>query len=234
MRYSPVLFFHICSGTVGLFSGIVAVLLRKGSRWHRLIGDVFVISMLGLGASGAYLGFMKSQLTNVLAGIFTVYLVTTAWLTARRRERRASAFDWIALLAILTYGVTQMSFGVRAVQSATGALYGYRPPLYFIFGTLALLSAAGDVRMIARGLSSTQRLVRHLWRMCFALFIASGSIFIARPHLFPMVLRKTYVILFLGIFPLLLMIFWLIRVRVTNKSGRKSTARAGGVYSLQT
>ena len=234
MRYSPVLLFHICSGTLGLLSGLVAVFMRKGSRWHRLIGDVFVISMLGLGASGAYLGFMKSQVTNVLAGIFTVYLVTTAWLTARRTERQTSAFDWIALLAIVIYGGTQMTFGLRAAQSATGALYGYRPGLYFTFGTLALLSAAGDTRMILRGLSGTQRLVRHLWRMCFSLFIASGSIFLARPHLFPMMLRKTYIILFLGFLPLLLMIFWMIRVRVTSAGRRKSTVHAGGVYSLQT
>jgi len=234
MGYSPVLIFHIFSGTLGLLSGVVAVFLRKGSRRHRLIGNVFVISMLGLGASGAYLGFVKSQVTNVLAGIFTVYLVTSAWLTARRREQQTSAFDWIALLAILMYGITQMTFGLRAAQSVTGGLYGYRPGLYFTFGTLALLSAAGDVRMIARGLSSTQRLVRHLWRMCFALFIASGSIFIARPQLFPMVLRKTYIILFLGVLPLLLMIFWVIRVRITNASQRKSMARAGDIYSLQT
>jgi uncharacterized membrane protein len=234
MRYPPVLIFHIFSGTLGLLSGLVAVFLRKGSRWHRLTGNVFVLSMLGLGASGAYLGFMKSQVTNVLAGIFTIYLVTTAWLTARRRDMQRSAFDWIALLAITTYGGTQMTFGLRAVQSATDALYGYRPGLYFTFGTLALISAAGDVRMILRGLSGTQRLVRHLWRMCFALFIASGSIFIARPHLFPMVLRKTYVILFLGILPLSLMIFWVIRVRVTSATKKKLSARVRGVYSLQT
>lgn len=234
MRYSPILLFHICTGTLGLLSGFVAVFLRKGSRWHRLIGDVFVISMLGLGASGAYLGFMKSQVTNVLAGTFTVYLVATAWMTAWRRDNRTSACDWIAPVAISIYGLVEITFGLQAAHSSTGALYGFRPGLYFTFGTLALLSAAGDVRMILRGLSNTQRLVRHLWRMCLALFFASGSIFIARPHLFPMVLRKTYVILFLGILPLLLMIFWVIRVRVTNASRRKSMARAGGAFSLQT
>jgi len=56
------------------------------------------------------------------------------------------------------------------------------------------------------------RIARHLWRMCFAWFIASASIFLARPHLFPTVLRKTGALYFLSILPLIFMIFWLIRV----------------------
>jgi hypothetical protein len=80
-------------------------------------------------------------------------------------------------------------------------------------GTVVLLMAAGDVRMILRGLSGTRRIARHLWRMCFGLFFASGSIFIARTHLFPAWLSTTPILLFLGVLPLLLMIFWLIRVR---------------------
>jgi hypothetical protein len=36
-----------------------------------------------------------------------------------------------------------------------------------------LLAAAGDLRMLLRGgLFGAQRIARHLWRMCFGLFIA--------------------------------------------------------------
>jgi hypothetical protein len=70
--------------------------------------------------------------------------------------------------------------------------------------------------------------------MCFALFIASGSLFLARPHLFPALLLKTHVIFLLGILPLVLMIFWLIRVRFTNTYTRKPMPRAGEVYSVRT
>jgi len=39
---SPLLLPHIIGGTLG--SGFVAVLLRKGSRWHGVAGNVFFIS----------------------------------------------------------------------------------------------------------------------------------------------------------------------------------------------
>jgi len=103
--------------------------------------------------------------------------------------------------------------------------------MYFFLGSIALLAAVGDVRMLVRGgIFGTQRLVRHLWRMCFALFIASASIFIARPHLFPALFRKTGLLFLLGIGPLILMIFWLVRVRFAKAYKGKSTPGRSDVY----
>jgi hypothetical protein len=77
----------------------------------------------------------------------------------------------------------------------------------------------GDVRQILRGeISGAHRLARHLWRMCFALFIASASIFLSRQRLFPVLLQRTGVLIFLSVLPLLLMIFWLVRVLLMKHS----------------
>jgi hypothetical protein len=71
--------------------------------------------------------------------------------------------------------------------------------MYFFLGSVALLSAAEDVRMLWHGgVSGALRIARHLWRMCFALFIASASLFLARPQLFPALLRKTGIVFLLG------------------------------------
>jgi hypothetical protein len=77
-----------------------------------------------------------------------------------------------------------------------------------------------------RSMDGTQRLARHLWRMCFALFIASMSLFVARQHLFPAILRTTGALYVLSFSPLLLMIFWLIRIRVANAYKRWIHAQA--------
>jgi hypothetical protein len=210
---SPLLVIHIISGTLGVLAGFVAVFLRKGSRRHALAGNIFVVSMLSLATSGATLAVMKSQVTNVLGGVFTFYLVATAWATARRRMG-TGALDWIGLVFALAVGASELTFGVQAVRSVTGQRFGYPPGIYFFMGSVVLLAAIGDIRMIARGgISGTPRIARHLWRMCFGLFIAASSIFLARPQLFPAILQKTGTLAFLSFLPLLLMIFWLIRVR---------------------
>jgi hypothetical protein len=88
-------------------------------------------------------------------------------------------------------------------------------------GSVMLLAAAEDVRMLVRGgVFVTKRIARHLWRMCFGLFIAAGSFFMGpsnRPlrllstvgigqHLSP-ALFSTSLYLILTILPLILLIF---------------------------
>jgi hypothetical protein len=88
--------------------------------------------------------------------------------------------------------------------------------------------------LVRGGTTGTGRVARHLWRMCFALFIASSSIFLARQHLFPAILRKTGVLIFLSLLPLGLLIFWIIRVRFTKAFQRTMMAQGREVNSVQT
>lgn len=234
MRLSPILLLHILAGTLGVLSGAVAISFRKGSRWHRVTGMVFAISMLSLGASGAFMAFMKFQPGNILGGTFTFYLVATAWMTAKRREDKRITFDWAALLLISAVVITEGTFAFQAMRSPTGLRYGYPAGPYIFMGSVALLALAGDVRMLVRGgISGTQRIARHLWRMCFAWFIASASIFLARPHLFPAVMRKTGVLYLLTLLPLGLMFFWLVRIRWTVRYKPKPMPGRNNAYSLR-
>ena len=214
----PILVLHICGGALGTLSGFIAIFLRKGSRQHGLAGNVFVISMASLSLTGIYLAVMKSQPGNILGGALTFYLVTTAWMVAQRRNEGTGLFDWGALLIALAVGAVTVAYGVEAAYTPTGLKYGDPAGQYFFLGSVAWLAATGDVRMLVRrGISGTRRIARHLWRMCFALFVASASIFLARQHLFPVFLRKTGVLFLLSFLPLGLMIFWLVRVRFAKR-----------------
>jgi len=222
--HSLILDLHIVSGTLGMLSGFVAVFLRKGSRRHGIAGSVFVISMMSLSLTGVYLALMKSQPGNVIGGTLTFYLVTTAWLTAKRQAGKPGILDWGALLLVLALASVEMTWGTEAAMSPTGLKYDYPPGPFFFMGSVAVLAAVGDIRMmVRRGIAGTQRIVRHLWRMCFALFIASASIFLARQHLFPAFMRKTGMLALLSFLPLGLLIFWMIWVRVASAYKRKGS-----------
>jgi hypothetical protein len=200
-----------------MLSGFVAVFLRKGSRRHGLAGNVFVVAMLSLSLTGVLMAIVKSQVGNILGGSLTFYLVATAWMTGRNRERKMGSFDWGALLVVLGVGVVTVTYGFEAAMNPSGLKNGDPAGQYFFLGTVALLAATGDVRMLVNGgISGSRRIARHLWRMCFALFVAAASIFLARAHLFPAVLRKTGALWFLSLLPLMLMVFWMLRVRFTN------------------
>ncbi|MFZ1129793.1 MAG: hypothetical protein WAN38_03420 [Terriglobales bacterium] len=198
-------------------SGALAATFRKGSRGHGIAGNVFAVSMLILAASGVYLAFVKSVPGNIPGAALTFYLVATSWMTARHANSESGIFDWGALLFSLGLGAVTVTWGFEAANSQTGLKLGYPPGPYFFLGSVALLAATGDFRMLVRGgISGTQRIARHLWRMCFAWFVASASIFLARPHLFPDLLRRTGVLFLLSVLPLMVMFFWLVRVSFTR------------------
>ena len=231
MSLSPILLFHILGGAIGLLSGAAAITLRKGSRGHILAGRVFVASMLVMGVGAVYLAVVKHQPNNVGGGILTFYLVGTAWLTAKRRDGETSRLDWAALVIPLALGTITWANGLKLVRSGAGSADGVPVGMMFFMGSVMLLAAAGDVRMLlGGGVSGRQRLARHLWRMCFGLFIAAGSFFLGpsnRPlrllssvglgrHLSPALFNTTLYSI-LSILPLVLLIFWLIRIRFTRK-----------------
>ena len=61
-----------------------------------------------------------------------------------------------------------------------------------------------------------QRITRHLWRMCYGLFIATGSFFLGQQQVFPAFLRGTIFLTLLALLPLPLLIYWLLRVRFSK------------------
>jgi len=217
------LFLHIAGGTLGILSGFAAMFLRKGFRCHRLAGHVFVISMLTMSACGTILAIGKDQLGNVFGGVVTFYMVATAALTARHRDGESGLLDWGALLFASAAGIGMVTLGLRVASNLIPPTNGVPTAMYFVFGSIALLSGAGDLGMLLRGgLSGSQRIVRHLWRMCFGLFIASASVFLARAQLFPALFQKTGALVLLTLLPLLVAIFWIIRFRL--KKGSQSAA----------
>ena len=215
----PLLFLHIAGGMVGLLSGTVAMVYRKGSRGHRAAGNVFVVAMLIMGACGSTLALMKHQTNNVFGGLLTVYMISTAWLAGHRRDGETSIFDWGALVFGLAIGASLLILGALVVNGQVAPQAGVPLGMYFFMGTIPLLAAAGDIRMLVRGgISGTPRIARHLWRMCFGLFIASGSFFLGQQQVFPQAIRKQYILAPLAILPLVLLIYWLVRVRIRKRA----------------
>ena len=201
---------HIATGGLALILGAVALLVRKGATTHRRSGQLFAVSMLIMGITAAGLG-------NIGGGLMAAYFVVTALTTVRpvapwTRWVNAGA---LAVAAVLALG--SIAKGLDAFASPGGALNGVPFFMLFFIGGVMALSAAGDVRVMWSGpLRGGRRLARHLWRMCFALFIAAGSFFsiearvakiLPEPFTTPAMRALPVALVFIAMF------YWLWRVR---------------------
>lgn len=211
---------HIIAGITGIISGFIAVFALKGANLHRKSGMIFVYAMMVLALTGATMAFLKHQTGNVIGGALAFYLVTTGLLTVRPREK---SMDVAAMLIAATLGLLCFKVAFDGLNSASGTVDGIPPGMIFFFGTAALLGALGDARVILTGgLQGAQRIARHLWRMCLALFVASGSFFLGQAKVFPKPMRIYPLLAIPALLPLVLLIYWLARVLFTKWYRRRA------------
>lgn len=210
---------HILAGLTGIASGFVALYAVKGATLHRKSGLVFVYAMVTMALMGALLAGLrgKAPASNVPMGLLTAYLVITGLTTVRPPSAGLRRLDLPLMLVVLTVGLALVAFGVVALASPTGTLSGMPSPPFFVFGTVALLAAAGDLRLIRSGgvqaVRGALRLKRHLWRMCFALLLAAFSFFLGQARVIPKPIRIVPLLAIPPLVVLVALLYWLWRLR---------------------
>lgn len=215
---------HVVSAALGLITGAVALSAAKGSRLHRGSGRLFVYTMLAMALSGAVMAVLMDNQGNLIAGLLTAYLVTTGYLTVRARTVTVQRVEAAAAALALVLGAFSVALGFDAFASPRGTRGGIPFVVFFIFGGVALLSALGDIRRMRSGrFRGVPRLSRHIWRMCYALWIAAASFFhgprarvamlLPEPLIHPLLLALP------GLLVLGSMIYWLWRIRPKRSAG---------------
>jgi hypothetical protein len=196
-------------GALAIASGYVAMAARKGGPLHRASGKVFfgaMLSMTGVAAVTAPL-LPTDQWVNTPAAVFALYLTLSGWLVVRRPPRSAGRAE--AALVVMPVGVAAVGFGLAVTSGGAGA-YG----AVYLFAVVSALAAARDLAMLrVGGLAGPARTARHLWRISGAFFVATGSYVFGQPAFQPDWLRGSLLATTLGLAPLALMAFWLLRVR---------------------
>ena len=208
---------HVAGGVTALVCGTVAVAVRKGGGMHVSAGTWFCVSMFVLGVTASILAPFKSPPDSPIGGIMVCYFVATAWMAARRRSGTPGRFEKIACAIVLVIAVAILGSGLKLAFSPSGHSEPPGPIGVIALGGICLLAGLLDLRFIIRGkLSATQRISRHLWRMCFAFFIATGSFFLGQQDVLPQALRGSPILFVLAFAPFALMLFWLVRVRFSK------------------
>jgi hypothetical protein len=210
---------HFAAGLVSIVVGTIALSVAKGGRLHKQCGSTFTWAMVVLGLTAAGIGTYEMVPSQVFAGILVAYLVFTAMTTVKPLPRIGQRINVALMVLAFAYAVVSLYGGVTEWLDPTVEVVGRPrvvPPL--VVGTVILLAAIGDLRAIrAGGLQGSRRLARHLWRMCFALFIATGSFFLGQMKFIPEPARIMPLLLVLAFAPLVFLLYWMWRVRVRGR-----------------
>lgn len=219
---TAMMFVHILGGSIAILAGYAALAAAKGQRLHRRAGIVFVYAMLMMGAGAVVVGLARDKVTWT-GGISVAYLVITATLTVRRKNESAPMIDGALMLVAIALAVRGFRGGLVAFGMPGMQIQGIPAPMIFLSAIVMTLAVAGDARVLWRGpLQGNQRIRRHLWRMCYAMFVATGSFFLGQAKHIPEPVRIWPILIVLAVLPLVLLFYWLWR-----RSDRRLRKRAG-------
>ena len=210
---------HVVAGLLAIAAGAVALYAVKGSRLHRRSGLIFVIAMLTMASTGALMAGLKPDRGTRLGGVLTFYMVCTGFLTVRGSfEQNRRLLRWLMLMAVVIGGF-DYALGVAASNSPTHKLDGYPPTLYFVFGSIAFLGAFGDARtLIAGRLEGAKRMLRHIGRMGFAMWMATTSFFLGQAKVFPEPLRHAFGIRAIPVVLVMaVVLYWIVRTLIKRE-----------------
>lgn len=204
---------HFGAALIALVAGTIALAVAKGGRLHRRSGIAFTCGMITTGILASVLSAYEGK--SVVGGLFVCYLVFTATTTVKPLPAARRGVDVALMIFAFATAAAMLVQGVVVWQKPHHMLAGVPAGMILFLGTVCLLAAIGDGRMIYEGgLRGTRRLARHLWRMCFGLFVATGSFFIGQMKFIPAPVRVVPLLFALGIAPLIVLLYWMWRVRL--------------------
>ena len=209
---------HFGSALIALIAGTIALVVAKGGRLHKKSGMVFTVAMGAAGVLAVPIAAYEGNVGSVIGGMLVVYFVYTAMTAVKPMPGSGGALD--VILMTLAFGIAALSYwyGFVAWSKPGHVLNGVPAGMRLFLATVCLLAAIGDARTIrAGGLRGPRRLARHLWRMCFALFIATGSFFIGQMKFVPAPIRFVPLLFALGVAPLFVLLYWMWRVRLRRR-----------------
>lgn len=183
--FSIFLILHVIGGAVGLLTGFINILRKKGDKKHVFIGKLFIGAMLTAGFSALVLSVLHPNYFLFVVGIFTLYLIGTGnryiYLKMLDNGQMPQLIDWIITFTMLLAGLLFVSLGIFHLTKSN--LFGL---VFATFGLFGLLFVRQDFANY-RGKSDMKNywLLAHLQRMTGGFIAALTAFLVVNAQYFP-------------------------------------------------
>jgi hypothetical protein len=217
---ASLLFVHIFAAGTALAAGFLALYAEKGKWIHRRFGRAFAYAMMVMTVTAAVmaLGYRPNRV-NVVAATVTFYLVCTGLLAVIRRVQD-SRWLHVALLALGGLATLRAwTLGMMAMAQPVHVLDQIPAVGIFMFAIVGTLGIVGDLRLLRAGaIEGVPRLRRHLWRMTYAMWIATTSFFFGQARHLPDWMRSTHLNNYIVLAVFATLVYWLVKMRPRRKA----------------
>lgn len=211
---STLLVLHIAGGSIGLVSGTINLIRKKGDKLHKMIGTIFYYGMLITGTTSLLLAAIHPNHFLFIIGVFTLYLVVTGQrYLAKSRKGSIDSFDRIITYAMMAAAISFITIGTYYLVNSN--FFG---AVYIVFGGFGLLFVKGDLTYYAgKSRFKNYPLLSHIQRMTGGYIAALTAFLVVNSDKFPEGVPAVAAWLAPTILVVPLIIYWSRRYQVGRK-----------------
>ncbi|KAA3650390.1 MAG: hypothetical protein DWP98_04920 [Bacteroidetes bacterium] len=178
------LFIHAFSGGISLIAGLIAMLAKKGQKWHLKSGLIYYWGMMAVVITGVILGLYRTNIFILTIAVFSFYLVFTGRRTlAFKKALNPTFIDWFFNLICLLIGLYMLYL---AIINFIKIGFASAVPMLFVFGFFLTLMCLQDLRVfLNKKYKKGQWLLTHIGRMCGSYIATSTAFLVVNIHVEP-------------------------------------------------
>lgn len=108
------LLIHVACGSVALLTAALAILTKKGPKFHAKVGRIYALAMVGVGLTAVALWWLGSSDFLLFIGFFSTYMVLVGWRLGQNRRGVVNNIDQalVGMGAIGTLGLLFISVNI--------------------------------------------------------------------------------------------------------------------------
>jgi uncharacterized membrane protein len=186
--FSILLVIHIAAGSIGLFTGTMNIIRKKGDILHKNVGRFFFFGMLINGFAGLIMSLIHTNYFLLIIAVFSIYMVSTGqrYLSLKKlnKGQKPQAIDWILSVVMLLFGIGFVLFGGYLIFNKN-----YFGTVLLVFGVISILMALQDFKNYQGKIEIKNFwLLVHIQRMIGAYIAATTAFLVVNNTILPGVL----------------------------------------------
>ncbi|MFY7957220.1 MAG: hypothetical protein ACOVNT_03845 [Flavobacterium macrobrachii] len=183
--FTILLIIHIIAGSIGLLTGTINIIKKKGDKAHKSVGKFFFYSMLINGFAGFIMSLIHRNDFLLIVAVFSIYMVATGQrflsLKQLHKEQKPKAIDWILTYTMLVFAFLFITYGSYLLINKVN--FGI---VLLVFGVVSCLMAIKDIKVYKGNIKEKNYwLLLHIQRMVGSYIAALTAFIVVNNHFLP-------------------------------------------------
>ena len=172
---------HILAGIIALFCAALAVVSKKGKRFHVLSGIAYFWSMTVIFITAIPMSIIGGNVFLFLIAVFSFYLAFAGMRFARNRDGIATTLDWVAIGLMILSGL-----GMLILAAVYFLNNNSQYIVLIVFGLISIALGSADFRSYKNNSATgKERISRHLTNMMGGTIAVITAVLVVNPPFEP-------------------------------------------------